>query len=401
MSVMVASACAGQAAPPELADEIPEDEVPERWAQGVEVDEDRSGDLRPEALALIEAREAGAAEPSEEVSFAWRPPSSVRVWRRRLDGSTASCQGRVDVIPLETYVKGVLPHEWIRSWHGESLRAGAVAIRTYAANWVTRGGKYSCADLDDTTASQVYQDQFYAVTDAAVNATAGTFVMKNGAPVFAEYSAENGHPTATGISDPVCAGRARYGHGRGTCQWGSQRWASQQGKSHTWILQHYYPGATVARVEGGGGGGGGGGGTTTIIVDSNAAANDAAKARVEYTGTWTASSGTPGFHGTDYRWAATSPTSAPATFSFYLASAGTRTIDAWWVAGTNRSAAASFIVHDSAGSELGRVAKDQRIDGGRWNTLGTYAFRAGWNRVVLSRWQATGSVVVADAIRVR
>lgn len=30
--------------------------------------------------------------------------------------------------------------------------------------------------------------------------------MKNGLPVFAEYSAENGHPTATGISDTVCAG---------------------------------------------------------------------------------------------------------------------------------------------------------------------------------------------------
>ncbi len=372
---------------------VPADEVPERWATGAHHDDDLSGDLRPEALELLAAREAGDDVGATSVIQAWRPPDTVRVWRRRLDGSTASCSGRVDVIPLERYVKGVLPHEWIRSWHGESLRAGAIAIRTYAAAWVARGGKYTCADLDDTTASQVYKDERFAVTDAAVDATAGTFVLKSGAPVFAEYSAENGHPTAWGIADPVCAGRARHGHGRGTCQWGSQRWASQQGKRHDWILQHYYPGATVQRASGGA--------APAIVVDDDPARNDPARARVELTGAWAASSATPGYHGVGYRWAATEPASAPATFWFYLPAAATRTVDAWWVAGSNRSTAATFIAHDSAGRELGRVAMNQQTGGGRWNTLGTYTFRAGWNRVVLSRWQAPGQVVIADAIRVR
>jgi hypothetical protein len=67
---------------------------------------------------------------------------------------------------------------------------------------------------------------------------------------------------------------------------GSQRWASQSGKSHTWILEHYYPGATVMKVGDGGG--------AAIVVDSNPASNDAAKARVEYVGTWTSSTATPG-----------------------------------------------------------------------------------------------------------
>ncbi len=383
-------ACGG---PPPEDEAVPADEAPERWATGAELDDDLSGDLRPEALELIRARAEG--EPEEPVSFAWQPPATIRVWRRGLDGSTASCQGRVDVLPLERYVRGVLPHEWIRSWHGESLRAGAIAIRTYAASWIANGGKYTCADLDDTTASQVYKDATYAVTDAAVEATAGTYVMKNGVPVFAEYSAENGHPTATGISDSLCAGKTRFGHGRGTCQWGSQRWASQSGKSHTWILEHYYPGAAVVRVGGGGGGG------AAIVVDSNPASNDATKAKVEYVGSWTSSSASPGYHGTDYRFAATEQASAPATFSFFLPAAATRTVDAWWVAGTNRSTAATFIVYDAAGAELGRVAKNQQAAGSQWNALGTFAFKAGWNRVVLSRWQAPGSVVIADAIRVR
>ncbi len=373
-------------------------EEPARWSTGSDVDEDVSGDVRPEALELIRARGEGAGEvvsaESGPVALAWTPPASIRVWRRALDGSTASCSGRVDVIPFEQYVKGVLPHEWIRSWHNESLKAGAVAIRTYAANWVMNGGKYTCADLDDTTASQVYRDEFFSVTNAAVDATASTFVMKNAAPVFAEYSAENGHPTATGISDSVCSGQTRFGHGRGTCQWGSQRWALQ-GQAHKWILEHYYPGATVTKVGGGGGGGG------EIIIDSNPSGNDPAKAKVEYVGSWTASSSSPGYYGTDYRFIATEESSAPATFSFYLASAATRSVDAWWVAGTNRSTAASFVAYDSAGAEVGRASTNQQTLGGQWNTLGTYAFKAGWNRVVLSRWQAPGSVVIADAIRVR
>ena len=393
MCTAIATTVGACSSPTEI-DPVTPEETPERWVTGLDVDEDVSGDLRPEALALIEARAAGE-DPTEALAAPWQPPSTIRVWRRGIDGSSASCSGRVDTIPLEKYVKGVLPHEWIRSWHGESLRAGAIAIRTYAASWVRSGGKYTCADLDDTTASQVYRDELFTVTNTAVDATASTFAMKNGIPVFAEYSAENGHPTATGISDSPCAGKPRNGHGRGTCQWGSQRWASLHAKSHAWIIEHYYPGAAVVKF----------GGTppppTTIVVDSNNANNDAAKANVEYAGTWTASTSTPGFHGTDYRFAATENTSAPATFSFFLATAGTRTIDAWWVAGTNRSSAATFIVYNASGTELGRVSTNQQTGGAQWNALGTWAFTAGWNRVVLSRWQAPGSVVIADAIRAR
>jgi hypothetical protein len=388
------AACGGPPEPGGVDEGIAADEVPERWRIGAELDDDYSGDLRPEAIELMRSREAGEGDSTGRIALAWSPPTTIRVWRRGLDGSTASCSGRVDVIPFEKYVKGVLPHEWIRSWHTESLRAGAIAIRTYAARWIADGGKYTCADLDDTTASQVYKDAFYAVTDAAVDATASTYVMKDGLPVFAEYSAENSNPTATGVSEPLCAGQTRQGHGRGTCQWGSQRWASQSGKSATWIIEHYYPGATVVKI-------GGGSTPTAIVVDSNPAGNNATVAKVEYAGTWTSATATPGYYGSDYRWAATEQTSAPATFSFYLPAAASRTIDAWWVAGTNRSSAATFIVYDSAGVELGRVAKNQQASGAQWNTLGTFAFKAGWNRVVLSRWQAPGSVVVADAIRVR
>lgn len=172
------------------------------------------------------------------------PPATVRIWRRSIDGASESCAGRIDVIALEDYVKGVLPHEWIRSWHDQSLTAGSLAIRTYVWNWVLRGGKYDCADLDDTTRSQVYADDRDARASAAVDTTSGMGITRGGPLVSGEYSAENANPTADGISDPLCAGHALFGHGRGMCQWGTQRWALD-GRDYLWMAEHYWPGAVV------------------------------------------------------------------------------------------------------------------------------------------------------------
>src|SRR5262245_54761216 len=107
--------------------------------------DDRTGDVRPEAAAILDAaiahRHGHTLADARAAGLLTAPlpvemPQTIRVWRRGVDGSSASCSGRVDVIPFERYVAGVLPHEWIRSWHEQSLRAGAVAIRTYAAWWV-------------------------------------------------------------------------------------------------------------------------------------------------------------------------------------------------------------------------------------------------------------------------
>lgn len=207
-------------------------------------------DLSSAARTLLTARRAhpllSDAElfPQREVlKGGVEVPATVRVYRRGAEND--SCQGRVEVLPLEEYVRGVVPHEWIPSWHIESLKAGAVAARTYAANWVVAGGKYDCADVDDTTRSQVYRDDRNARADDAVRATACEVVVRDGALVNAEYSAENGDPTAFGVRDELCTGRELFGHGRGMCQWGSQRWADQRGQTYRWMVEHYYPGATV------------------------------------------------------------------------------------------------------------------------------------------------------------
>lgn len=137
-----------------------------------------------------------------------------------------------------------------------------------------------------------------------------------------------------------------------------------------------------------------------IIVDNNNANNNAATGRFEVATSWSSGT-TAGFYGNGYNFAATDAVSDPATFWFYLPAAATKTIDGWWVAGTNRSATAPFIAYNAAGTEVGRASANQQANGGQWVALGTFAFTAGWNKVQLSRWTTAGYVVMADAIRVR
>ena len=139
-----------------------------------------------------------------------------------------------------------------------------------------------------------------------------------------------------------------------------------------------------------------------VVVDDSTAYNDAAVAAAAVPATWAASDAAPDYYGGGYRWAPTAPDATDgAAFSFQLAASGTRTVEARWTSGANRSPRAAYVVITSTGATLDTVLVDQTTAGGQWHTLGTWTFPAGWNRVVLSRQDARGSVVVADAVRVR
>jgi N-acetyl-anhydromuramyl-L-alanine amidase AmpD len=140
--------------------------------------------------------------------------------------------------------------------------------------------------------------------------------------------------------------------------------------------------------------------TVGLVVDSNNANNDSTKASVQASANW-AVGANAGYYGNNYYTAPTAAVSDPFVFSFYMAAAGTRTIDAWWVAASNRSTTAPFVIIDANGNNLGTVSVNQQLNGGQWNTLGTWSFPAGWNKVQLSRWTTSGFYVVADAIQVR
>ncbi|HEX6430412.1 MAG TPA: carboxypeptidase regulatory-like domain-containing protein, partial [Niastella sp.] len=158
-------------------------------------------------------------------------PTSIRV------GTRCNCTNcsSVQVMSLEKYVQTGLNDEWIASWGAASLRAGAVAYRTYGAYYVKHPVK-SNFDIAATTCNQAWDSDGSSSCTNAANATAKVVLIKSGAIYRSEYSAENNNSgcgngysgtrsTWPCIKDERCAGRAKNGHGRGMCQWGSSFWA--------------------------------------------------------------------------------------------------------------------------------------------------------------------------------
>lgn len=139
----------------------------------------------------------------------------------------------------------------------------------------------------------------------------------------------------------------------------------------------------------------------TVIIDNDNTLNDTTVAQFQASSSWTASSGTTEYYGRGYYYAPTAATTDAATFWFYLPAAATRTVDAWWTTYANRSSTAPFIAYNASGTEVGRATVDQKVNGGQWNTLGSWNFSAGWNRIVLSRWTTAGDYVIADAVKIR
>ncbi len=177
-------------------------------------------------------------------------PTSIRVG---FNCSCATCS-TVQVYTLDTYVRLGLDDEWISSWNSNSLKSGAIAFRSYGAYHVyhPRNANY---DICSTTCCQVIDPNDSSVnTDNATSATSGIIVVNSAGtePLFAEYAAENnnnfcadgftGRPADNWpcMSDAVDAGTTFNGHGRGMCQWGTQRWAVNQARDWTWIVNHYY-----------------------------------------------------------------------------------------------------------------------------------------------------------------
>jgi N-acetyl-anhydromuramyl-L-alanine amidase AmpD len=151
--------------------------------------------------------------------------------------------------------------------------------------------------------------------------------------------------------------------------------------------------------SGSGSGGSGSGAAIDIVIDSNSGANGP-NAEIEVSSYWGSSNNVAGYYNTGYWWRSTAESSDPASFWFYLDAPARLQVQAWWPAASDRSRSAPFIAFDGSDRELGRAYVDQSRNGSRWNTLGTWDFPAGWNRVALSRWTTTGYVVVADAVRV-
>ncbi|GAA0938920.1 hypothetical protein GCM10009554_28240 [Kribbella koreensis] len=105
----------------------------------------------------------------------------------------------INELPLELYLRGVVPREAVTTWKPAALQVQAVAARTYSVFHRNRSTKRAY-DLCDTTACQVYggYNDEEKTTNAAIAATAGQVRLYQGKPIMAEFSSSNGGATADG-----------------------------------------------------------------------------------------------------------------------------------------------------------------------------------------------------------
>jgi stage II sporulation protein D len=102
----------------------------------------------------------------------------------------------VDVVGLESYLKGVVPSEMPFDWPAAALDAQAIAARSYALANLVHGGSF---DLYADSRSQVYGgiDAESASTSAAVDATRGQVVLYDGAVAETYFFSTSGGRTAS------------------------------------------------------------------------------------------------------------------------------------------------------------------------------------------------------------
>jgi stage II sporulation protein D len=162
--------------------------------------------------------------PSTATAVAFDNPSGTV---RRLTGTTAYSTYRgelrhtrsantasasvsiVDALPMESYLRGVVPNEMPASWATEAVRSQAVAARTYAEYERRHAPSTRVYDICDSTACQVMRpvETEDSRSDQAIKDTAGKIVTYQGSAAFTQFSASNGGYSVTG-SQPYLTAHA-------------------------------------------------------------------------------------------------------------------------------------------------------------------------------------------------
>lgn len=116
----------------------------------------------------------------------------------RIDGGDLTV---VNVLDLESYIKGVIPYEMNNAWPLEALKTQAVCARSYAkVNIGESKHRAYHIDVCATACCQAYHGvgtnrksyQANGVTDRAVEETTGMYALYNGQPIPAYYSSSHG-----------------------------------------------------------------------------------------------------------------------------------------------------------------------------------------------------------------
>lgn len=180
----------------------------------------------------------------------YEPPTTIDILKIAVTSSGApnpigSCnvQARYPTYDFRTYVKEVLPKEWVSSWPSDSLRAGAEAVKEYGW-WATMNTSYSlCASSNNADVTNSTLDQYWlqgsatAATTEAVHRTFATrmYDTSGAAQIWrAQYRA--------GTSADACGQVNGVTSGTIMGQWGSRQCALDGWAWTSIITSRYYTG---------------------------------------------------------------------------------------------------------------------------------------------------------------
>lgn len=165
----------------------------------------------------------------------------------------------INDLPLEDYLKGVVPSEMPSKWNPEALKAQAIAARSYAVATSTAGKHASKGfDLVDTTADQAYggASAEKMKTTKAVEDTTGIVLVQNKKVLPTYYHASSGGQTkvwnsGSSFLHSVPAfdeGTKKNGHGVGMSQHGANNLA-ERGYNAYQILNYFYKDFKFAKLS--------------------------------------------------------------------------------------------------------------------------------------------------------
>ena len=167
----------------------------------------------------------------------------------------------INDLPLELYLRGVVPSEMPPSWEHEAHKAQAIAARSYATANMGKRAKYGY-DLKDTPEDQAYGGASAETkrTNDAVTETEGIVLVCQGKIVPAYYSASAGGQTRKASQvwthdlpflksvPSFDDGIKKNGHGVGMSQYGANNLA-KRGYNGYQILKYFYANTKFAKLK--------------------------------------------------------------------------------------------------------------------------------------------------------
>lgn len=187
----------------------------------------------------------------------------IRLTRQQNAAHYGVSVGDVVEIPLSDYLCGVVPAE-IGSAYLESCRAQAVASRTYAYPYFSRGRVITDASSSHQAfVASLIGDPAHRLAHQAVLDTQGELLFYDGQVISpCAFSSCNRGVTTSSLQrwggarpylieqldpwDAASSSSSRLGHGVGMSQCGA-KYAASIGMSYRDILSFYYPGTTLSK----------------------------------------------------------------------------------------------------------------------------------------------------------